>query len=57
MQRFKGVGDVAQEDQTEDDVLVFGGVDVLAELVSGREELLFERFLVVFWHLIRSWVK
>jgi hypothetical protein len=32
---LEGVGDVLEEDQAEDDVLVLGGVHVIAELVGG----------------------
>ena len=35
---FEGVGDVLEEDEPEDDVLVFGGVHVAAELVGGSPE-------------------
>ena len=38
------IGDVLQEDQPQRDVLVLGGVDVLAELIGGFPELLFEGF-------------
>ena len=31
----EGVGDVFQEDEAEDDVFVFGGVEVNAEFVGG----------------------
>ena len=36
---LEGVGDVLQEDEAEDDVLVFRGVHVVAELVGGEPEL------------------
>src|SRR5690606_9020528 len=36
------VGDVLEEDEAEDDVLVLRGVHVAAELVSGLPEFLFE---------------
>ena len=39
---FEGVGDVLQEDEAEDDVLVFGRVHVGAQLVGGEPELGFE---------------
>ena len=34
MRLLEGVGDVLEEDQAEDDVLVLGGVHVAAELVG-----------------------
>ena len=40
--RLEGVGDVLQEDQAEDDVLVLGGVHVVAESVGGLPELRLE---------------
>ena len=36
---LEGVGDVLEEDQAEDDVLVFRRVHVVAELVGGEPEL------------------
>ena len=36
---LEGVGDVFEEDQAEDDVLVFRRVHVVAELVGGEPEL------------------
>ena len=39
---FEGVADVLQEHQTEHDMLVFGGVHVVAELVGGEPELVLE---------------
>ena len=39
---LEGVGDVFEEDQAEDDVLVLGGVHVAAQLVGGLPELLLE---------------
>jgi hypothetical protein len=36
---FEGVGDVLEEDQAEDDVLVLGGVHVVAQRVGGFPEL------------------
>ncbi len=39
---LEGVGDVFEEDQAEDDVLVFRRVHVVAELVGGEPELGFE---------------
>ena len=39
---IEGVGDVLEEDEAEDDVLVFGRVHVVAQLVSGEPELGFE---------------
>ena len=39
MLRLEGVGDVLEEDQAEDDVLVLGRVHVVAERVGGRPEL------------------
>ena len=36
---LKGVGDIFEEDQAEDDVLVFRRVHVVAELVGGEPEL------------------
>ena len=37
--RLEGVGDVLEEDQAEDDVLVLGRVHVVAQRVGGRPEL------------------
>jgi hypothetical protein len=45
VERLEGVGDIAQEDQPEDDVLVLRRVDVLPELVGGFPELLLDGFL------------
>ena len=39
---LEGVGDVLEEDEAEDDVLVLGRVHVGAELVGGLPELLLE---------------
>ena len=39
---LEGVGDVLQEDQSEDDVLVLGGVHVVAQGVGGFPKLLLE---------------
>src|SRR5205823_3826568 len=39
---LEGVGDVLEEDEAEDDVLVLGGVHRAAELVGGEPELLLE---------------
>ena len=39
---LEGVGDVFEEDEAEDDVLVFGRVHVGAQLVGGEPELGFE---------------
>ena len=39
---FETVGDVFEEDEAEDDVLVFRRVHVVAELVGGEPELLLE---------------
>ncbi len=39
---LEGVGDVFEEDEAEDDVLVLGGVHVVAELVGGQPELRLE---------------
>ena len=39
---LEGVGDVLEEDQAEDDVLVLGRVHVAAQLVGGGPELLLE---------------
>lgn len=51
-QYFKGVGDVSEEEQAEDDVLIFSGVDIFAQFVGGFPELLFEwLFLVLFFCL------
>ena len=36
VQFFEGVGDIFQEDQAEDDVLVFRRIHVVAELVCGE---------------------
>ena len=47
VQALEGVGDVAQEDQAEDDVFVFGGVDVFAQFVGRFPELGFEGFFGV----------
>ena len=38
----EGLGDVLEEDQAEDDVLVLGGVHVVTELVGGEPEFGFE---------------
>ena len=43
-ERFKGIGDVFEKDQAEYDVLVFGGVNILAQLVRRAPELFFQRF-------------
>ena len=43
VQNLEGVGDVLEEDEAEHHVLVLGGVDVLAQLVGGLPELLFQR--------------
>ena len=40
--RLESVGDVPQEDQPEDDVLVVRGFEVLAQLVGGEEQLRLE---------------
>ena len=37
---LEAVGDVLEEDEAQDDVLVLGGVHVVAQLVSGEPELL-----------------
>ncbi len=39
---LEGVGDVLEEDEAEDDVLVLRSVHVAAELVGGEPELGFE---------------
>ena len=39
---LEAVGDVLQEDETEDDVLVLGRVHVVAELIGGEPQLRFE---------------
>ena len=39
---FEGIGDVLEEDEAEDDVLVFARVHVRAELVGREPELRFE---------------
>ena len=39
---LEGVGDVFEEDEAEDDVLVFRRVHVVAQLVGGEPELGFE---------------
>ena len=39
---LEGIGDVLQEDQAEDDVLVFGRVHVVAQGIGGGPELGFE---------------
>jgi len=44
MEFFEGVGDVFEKDETEDDVLVLGGIDVFSEFVGGLPELLFDGF-------------
>jgi hypothetical protein len=36
---FESDGDVAEEDEAEDDVLVVGGLQVLAEFIGGEEEV------------------
>ena len=35
---LEGVGDVLQEEQAEDDVLVLGGIDLAAKRVGGLPE-------------------
>ena len=40
--RLEGVGDVLEEDQAERDVLVFGRLQVPAQLVGGEEQLRLE---------------
>jgi hypothetical protein len=42
MALLEGVGNVFEEDEAEDDVLVVGGVHVAAELVGGLPEGLLE---------------
>jgi len=44
VQGLEGAGDVAQEDEAEDDVFVFGGVDVFAQFIGRFPELGFEGF-------------
>jgi hypothetical protein len=39
---LEGSGDVLEEDQPQDDVLVIGGLEVLAELVGRQEQLSLE---------------
>ena len=39
---LEGVGDVFEEDQPEDDMLVFGGIQVAAEFIRGGPEGGFE---------------
>jgi len=39
---LEGVGDILEKDQTQDDVLVFGGVHVVAERGGGGPELGFK---------------
>jgi len=39
---LEGVGDVFEEDEAEDDVLVFRRVHVVAELIRSEPELLFK---------------
>src|SRR5205814_2219080 len=39
---FEAVGDVLEEDETENDVLVLGGVHVAAQLIGCEPELGFE---------------
>ncbi|MNJ44451.1 hypothetical protein D3C77_395050 [compost metagenome] len=39
---FKGVGDILQENQAQHHMLVDGGIQVGAQLVSGGPELLFQ---------------
>ena len=39
---LEGVGDVFEEDEAEDDVLVFRRVHVVAQLIGGEPELGFE---------------
>lgn len=46
---FKGVRNVFEEDKPQDDMLVFGSVDVLSELVGGLPELFFYWFDIVFF--------
>jgi len=38
----KGVGNVLQENEAEDDVFVFGGVHITAQLVGGGPQLVLE---------------
>jgi len=39
---LESVGDVFQENEAENDVLVFGGVEIAAKLISGGLESLLE---------------
>ena len=39
---LEGIGDVFQEDEAEDDVLVFRRIHVVAELIGGEPELRLE---------------
>ena len=58
VQGLEGAGDVAQEDEAEDDVFVFGGVDVFAEFVGRFPELFFEWFSgVIVGHADQSFPK
>jgi hypothetical protein len=41
-QLLEGVGNVLEEDQTQDDVFVFGSVQVTPELIRRRPEFRFE---------------
>lgn len=44
VQLHEGIADVLEENEAEHDVLVLGSIDVLAQLVSGFPELLFDGF-------------
>ena len=46
---FEGIGDVFQEDQPHHHMLVFGCVNVFAQLVGGFPKLLFQGFVFVFF--------
>ncbi len=45
--RLEGVGDVFEEDQSEDDVLVLGGIHVVAQRIRRRPQLRLERAIAI----------
>lgn len=53
MQFPERIGDVLQEHQPQHDMLVFRRVDVLAQLIGGLPQLLFQRFLFDFFRSFR----
>jgi hypothetical protein len=46
MQVLERVGNIFQEYQAEDNMLVFGRVDVFAQFVRGLPELFFDWFVI-----------